>query len=1474
MLPSQELLDKFSVEIFEKILQYDFTYLNDFNHFLQKIDLYGVDFCTKHLKYQDFCKNIHLKLIDIIVNGKQSSDYQNLVPQILYQTLYLSQQIIKVEQFNSTLVVENKWTFPIKTEDVTDNGTHIVHFISLGKKFKLPLEKYDQYCLQIHIGAIKCLQFEKKIDFVVDSIENICDLCFRHSKVNLEALKHLTECVSVITKKHWAICSTFIYKVLMGLMNHHLPPIHDQCILIFKKCLDLEDLNFILKTIMTEMSWSLRIKFYMLTVITSKYGVKKILEKYDILSISMWKCLNEPYLLSPCIDLYKVFIKNLSEDDYSTLVMQPIIHFLTTDNISELTRYNFVTYLLPEMKSKHSSSLFMLFKTLNNQSKLDLYLQVSVLRMIYNHNTEVNNFAEILDLSLKSGNTKIRSEAFSILCCSKITPNTLNSIYNFIVDNINSDCATLRIKLISSLELMLRKHKITNDLVLQFINRLYVFIIKNLAPGSNYQRKITSLKIYSIILRFNKNQDYISYSCRNLLFKNLLDSEDIRKKCSELLVSHFVIVKNDKPYLNNWMKLGLNLCYDPLFYKNESGSTIINTITTLIYKSGLTIDILDINTSSMSAHILNLAQKQCVKLTNNFVSNVTNGTLYGLLSTLNHLSFEKNSPESNMLNKIEIETMLNLIENNLNLMLDTLASRMDDEQKTEAPSFAQMDNALSSLIESTQDNVQIPTNQFLLNFIWINIKICCDSACKYAAMLAIKDVTDKQYQNSQIKRCANITADVLIRCRHKGAMEATCRSLGILIKHWNESQNWCENILTDHISCMKPENEISRRSAGVRYLIHAIVTNNKNTVENCIKQLFNIAKENICIGTDTVIDLPQARALHLLTAIVSNASISTDSIYPFMEDLIMLCIDKLNSPLWTIRNAALQFFSSLQVRLIGQNRLNNTSWLSHLPLEPLLYHFPHLVQRLQLLWSQTSHQISSQTRLIPFMSLLKGVKLQSWTLLPPEYQEILKSLRYDMWSIGFALEIYTVRNMAAQAYANTIQVNKLSSTLNKISNEIIKYERGIDFPEFKGFNHLHGLMSVYRYLKDVYFMEFNQQYAVFNIVHENLPPLCKSIYISLNHKVLGPIPSNSTIDHNHVKHLIIENNIIQSSNLLILMEYYMSTDKHTTLSFLKCFRNCNKSNKNVLINRFVNFLDTNDLDIFKEIMVNIDALVNRSFEDDIIIKIDNDYFSAILNKCVSCSEKEVIAMLPVLSWLCPSEAQNILLPLICKYIDCNVYDSSDRFRSSKSLYYFTNLKNDIRLWNTVIELLQDEDTDVRVEITRFVNRICYNCSSTLNPYMCLRKMFEIDTVCLIVNSKLAFTCFWDLLLSDIKLKTEIDEIINPFFNEQSNVYQEQSNIMKLAYEGLKYLIHLNDNINFYRELVEKCLNTLINECQFKGTFIDLDLMILDMYSSLYFLKLYYKREILVLLNLKKHLHIFLPILELMYLPKEIQSLTI
>jgi len=253
------------------------TYLiifQDINNFFRKIINCDVDFCTKNKICQDIFQNIHFQLINIVAYKTYSNDYHSLLPQILYRTFYLGQQNTIENQCSN--LKEHKFSFPTKIDETYNKGIKIVHFISLGKKINLPSIKYDQYCLQINIGAVKCLQFEKPIHFEMYSIENICDLCFHHSEINLEALKHLTECMSIITKDQWKVSSKFIYKVLMGQINHHLPSIHDQCILLFKKCLDFEDLDYLMHIIMTEISWSLRIKFYLLTEIVSKYGAKQV----------------------------------------------------------------------------------------------------------------------------------------------------------------------------------------------------------------------------------------------------------------------------------------------------------------------------------------------------------------------------------------------------------------------------------------------------------------------------------------------------------------------------------------------------------------------------------------------------------------------------------------------------------------------------------------------------------------------------------------------------------------------------------------------------------------------------------------------------------------------------------------------------------------------------------------------------------------------------------------------------------------------------------------------------------------------------------------------------------------------------------------------------------------------------------------------------------------------------------------------
>ncbi|XP_050424427.1 uncharacterized protein LOC126835709, partial [Adelges cooleyi] len=1450
---ADERLNKISLEILENILQNNISNLNDINNLLKTlVNQHKELFPANNYICKNALKNIHHQLINVVAFKSCPPDYQQVIPQILYQTLYLIYQADSIVKLNVPNEKVDLFNVFVTVYNVDVHYPHNINFCCMDKHFLLPSKNYSQYCLQVHIGAIKCLCSKNQLNYIVNTFEDVCVLCYSNPDITLDALKHLTECVSIITKEQWKKLSHHVFRVLMGLMTHHLPTIHEQCILLFKQCIYLEDINYLMNIIMSDISWSLRIKYYMLAEIAPVYGIKKILNTYKELPVSLWKCLNEPFLLSPCISLYKVFIKYLNEEDFSTMMILPILNLILNKNITELAKFNFVTYLLPEMKLKHLDSLLLLYKEISNEPKPDLYLQISIIKSVQAQKVNIDNLNKILNISLYSSNTKVRAEAFTILCNSKISPQVLEQIYEFINDNLNSDCSNLRNKLISGIECLLRTSKKPCDLMIQLINRIHALIINNLKCGLNYQRKITSLKMYSVILKHYRSQNFMTPKCRKLLFENLLDSDDIRRKSSELLISYFTVTLEDKELMKNWLKLGLSLCNDPVFYKNESGSIIIYTITILMYNSGLKINVFDINFRNISSYLLELAQKQVIKLKHSFVDNVINSTLYGLLNTINNLTFEKNCPKMEKLTEVEIELLLNLIDSNLKLMLDTLASKMEEEEKCIAPSFAQMEIALSSLSESKQDNKQTPTNMFLLNFIWINIKICCDVASKYAIMLADKN----NYRNNHIERCANMIVNVLIMCRHKGAMEATCRSLGMLIKNWKESSSWCHHMLNDHLSSMKPVDEISRRSAGERYLIHAIVTNKKETIPYCINQLFNIAKKNVALDIymDTIVDLPQAKALHLLTAIVSNSTITLECLYPFMEELVFLCIEQLGSPLWTVRNAALQFFSSLQVKLIGQNRLNNDSWLSHLPLEPLLYQFPQMMYRLHFLLAQTDKSLSSQSQLIPLMSLLKGVKLQSWSLLSTEHKQFVQNLRQSLSTTGFSTEIYTVRNMAAQAYVNIIQRDEQFSTLKWVGSEIKKVYQDVHSSQLCS-NQVHGFTCLYKYLNNLYFLEFNQEYDVIIIPNDSMPPLCKSIYISMNRNITSPFPCKSVIGYSQVKDLMIKNDISNSSDVINLVEHYMNSDENTTINFLQCFINSQNTDEKVLIKQFIHYLELiNNNKIFKLVFLNIDNLLNKNVEDSFRIDLKNAYFIKIFEKCLSHKEKDLNVMLPVLSWLCPIEVCPTLLPYVCKHIDSDIYDSFDRFNFARSLYYFTNFKDDIRLWKAVVILLQDEDSNVRTEITRFVNRLCYNQSYTLNPYFCLTKMFQLSTVQMMMCLKSAFLCFWNSM-SIIEQRKNHDETINPFFNDQSNVYQEQTHIIILAFDGLKQLIYsFNDN-DYFKDTISELLNKLKYDLDnFKCVFVDNNLKILDTFCFINLLKLYYKKEIIKMLNLSDYLN--------------------
>ena len=222
-----------------------------------------------------------------------------------------------------------------------------------------------------------------------------------------------------------------------------------------------------------------------------------------------------------------------------------------------------------------------------------------------------------LIICLRNSNELIRSEAFFALCVHNkcnISENDFSFIREFLNDNINSDSSPLRESIVKGLK----------ELILKLITKIYhlntsknkpdgnhidkiqelksvftwlhLFLINNLNEGSNYQRKMTSLRLYKIILEtllnfknsklfkgLNIKKDnitteflilYTSEESLKILLNMIWDpTNDIRNNIADIIITFF-----PKRETTELSKLGLQLCSTSLFYEAASGGLVFKII--------------------------------------------------------------------------------------------------------------------------------------------------------------------------------------------------------------------------------------------------------------------------------------------------------------------------------------------------------------------------------------------------------------------------------------------------------------------------------------------------------------------------------------------------------------------------------------------------------------------------------------------------------------------------------------------------------------------------------------------------------------------------------------------------------------------------------------------------------------------------------------------------------------------------------
>lgn len=226
----------------------------------------------------------------------------------------------------------------------------------------------------------------------------------------------------------------------------------------------------------------------------------------------------------------------------------------------------------------------------------------------------------------------------------------------------------------------------------------------------------------------------------------------------------------------------------------------------------------------------------------------------------------------------------------------------------------------------------------------------------------------------------DLSTRILYRCRHKGVIEAVGLSFGRIVAHvssWKEFSSVYERLDS---SCLKVLFEsittasYSRRGAGFSILVLNLIRNDRQAgkplLEKLLERIFKQPSDSLLISVNGVF-------LHYLSMLVRDSSL-TQNILPHLNEIASLCLEKIESSDWNVRNAALQLFGALVPKIVGQRQHSDSDWEAcQCTIAELKATMPKIYGFLNFCLEH--HQKISRTLLIAVLSLLSNVESRPLT---------------------------------------------------------------------------------------------------------------------------------------------------------------------------------------------------------------------------------------------------------------------------------------------------------------------------------------------------------------------------------------------------------------------------------------------------------------------------------------------------------------
>ncbi|XP_053938762.1 thyroid adenoma-associated protein homolog isoform X2 [Cuculus canorus] len=570
--------------------------------------------------------------------------------------------------------------------------------------------------------------------------------------------------------------------------------------------------------------------------------------------------------------------------------------------------------------------------------------------------------------------------------------------------------------------------------------------------------------------------DFFSQPNLLALLSCLQDStNEIRDLASELLVRYFPPTFPE-PIALALFQLAQEALGSPRVQEAEAGAVLMKTILQKTDSSTMKSLALEAEAAPMlsnrslcfAQHLLQVLQAQYAAACQDLLQAAATAPMHGAIAALRRCLLQVPEVAISMqaaeLAQSWQELLTHLVTTARDItsfLLGALQSQQGpgaDEQAA-APSFADMGNAIGSLImlgkcqgqeEEEEESVLLSEeHSLILTCCWVSVKeigLLLGGLAELLLAPTLPAGSRSLLPLPTLQTAARVFQEILLRCRHWGAVEGC--SMGFtkfctaLLNHPDvELQAIPQTMLEQGLEALSGprSSSITRRAAGFPMLFLCIVSGEapvqaRPLLTRCVQTLLALATTALPQDWDQTLDLPQVCAIHVLQTLVRGAGLGA-TLLRHTTPMVALALRGLSSPCWAMRNAAIQLFSALTSRLLGQQRSRGQGCpVETLSLQAFLGQNPELGTVLL-------DELGAAAGPVPGRSCLRPALHAVLTLLaqmqPSTDSPSSPSARFLGPLLGLAgSPIYAVRAMAAKALVPVVPPPQRQELLLQLAQQL------------------------------------------------------------------------------------------------------------------------------------------------------------------------------------------------------------------------------------------------------------------------------------------------------------------------------------------------------------------------------------------------------------------------------------------------------